>query len=139
MERGFSTRVTIKRPREEVWNYLTDFAHAAEWMKGVDSMNQTSDGPLGVGTRFVFRARGADHVTEVTAYEPLQQISLTSTQGGITATYNYLLKDIGEDTELILNARCEASGLWRLVHPLVVYAMKRSDAPQVQNVKAALE
>lgn len=139
MERGFSTRVTIKRPREEVWNYLTDFAHAAEWMKGVDSMNQTSDGPLGVGTRFVFRARGADHVTEVTAYEPLQQISLTSTQGGITATYDYLLKDIGEDTELILNARCEASGLWRLVHPLVVYAMKRSDAPQVQNVKAALE
>ncbi len=110
MAGGFTVRETIKRSPQEVWGYLTDFGNAKKWMTGVEEMTPLIQGPIEVGTRFRFKARGKEHESEVTALEPGKRIALTSTQGGVTATYVYSLAPAGDNTEVTLNAVCEATG-----------------------------
>ena len=140
MADGFSVSETIDRPASEVWAYLTDFRHAGDWMTGVEDMIQITGGALGVGARFKFKARGKERETEVTAWEPGRRLALTSTQGGVTATYEYsLLPSSSGSTELRLEASCHAQGLWKLLHPLVVLAMKRSDSSHLTKLKRAMD
>ena len=137
MADGFSVRETIPRPPADVWAYLTDFGNAQEWMTGIGPMTQTTPGALEVGTRFRFEARGKERETRVTALDPGKRIALTSTQGGVTATYTYVVEPAGNGTEVTLDAVCEAAGVWKLIHPIIVIAMKRSDSSQLANLKAA--
>ena len=139
MAKGFHVEETIGAPADEVWAYLTDFRRAGAWMPGVEDMTQLDPGPLGVGTRFGFAARGKARETHVTAYEPGRLIALTSTQGGVTATYTYTLESAGGGTKVALDAVCEAAGLWKVLHPLILVAMRKSDSAQLANLKLAIE
>lgn len=136
---GFSAREHFSFPPEEVWDYLTDFRNAKEWMTGVDGMTQDGSGPLEVGTRLRFRARGKERSSQVCALVPGRRIALMSAQGGITATYTYSLEPSGDGTEASLDADCEASGIWRLLHPLIVFAMRKSDSSHLAKLKSAME
>lgn len=88
---GFTVHETLSQPPAAVWAYLTDFRHADQWMSGIGGMAQTSEGPLAVGTRLRFEARGKQRETVVSALEPSRSIALTSNQGGVSATYTYTL------------------------------------------------
>lgn len=60
-------------------------------MHGVDQL-WFPDGPnVRPGSRYKFEARGAERDGKVTAWEPQVRMALSSTQGGVTATYNYEL------------------------------------------------
>ena len=136
---GFSVREHFGFPTDEVWDHLTDFRNAKEWMTGVDGLTQEGSGPLEVGTRLRFRSRGKERSSHVSALVPGRRIALTSAQGGITATYTYSLEPSGDGTEATLDATCEASGIWRLLHPLIVFAMRKSDSAHLANLKSAME
>ena len=45
----FETSVTIDRPVEEVWKFITDLSNMPKWSNILES-KQTSPGPMGVGT-----------------------------------------------------------------------------------------
>jgi len=139
MARGFHAAETIARLATEVWVRLTDFTRAGDWMPRVEWIEPPSGGALAVGTRLRFRARGHEQASEVTAFEPGRRIALTSTQGGVTATYTYGIESLGDRTRVTLDGTCEARGLWRLVHPLIAFAMRRTDGGQLARLKAALE
>ena len=102
-------------------------------------MTLPTDRPLEIGTILKFSARGKERETSVTALETLKKLALTSTQGGVTATYEYALTPVGDGTEITLNAGCEATGFWALLHPVINFAMKRADSSQLANLKAAIE
>lgn len=136
---GFSVTEHFSFPPKEVWDHLTDFRNAKEWMTGIDGMTQDGNGPLEVGTRLRFRARGKERSSQVSALDPGRRIALTSTQGGITATYTYSLEPSGDGTKATLEADCEASGAWRLLHPLIVFAMRKSDSSHLANLNSAME
>ena len=139
MADGFVAKETIAEAPAKVWDYLADFRNADEWMTGVEKMTQKTPGPLEVGTRFSFESRGKVRETQVTALDPGERIALTSTQGGVTATYTYSMSPTDDGTELTLEAVCKADGLWKLLHPLIVFAMKKSDASHLSNLKAAMD
>ncbi|MCP4327238.1 MAG: hypothetical protein GY791_02215 [Alphaproteobacteria bacterium] len=138
MADGFTVTETIAAPPAEVWDFLTNFRHAQDWMTGIDDMTQTTPGPLEVGTHLEFRARGKMRQSRVTALDRGERIALTSTQGGVTATYTYSLVPVGAGTETTLHAVCEATGLWKLLHPVIVIAMKKSDSSHLAKLKAAM-
>ena len=139
MAAGFSVREKIDRPLTEVWGFLTDMRNAPEWMTGIPAMEPVSVEPIGVGSKFRFISRGAERETEVTAWEPMKAFALASTQGGVTATYEYRVKEADGATEVELHAVCRASGLWKLIHPLIAALMKRSDSKHLLQLKKAIE
>jgi len=134
MADGFEVRKRVDAAPDEVWAYLTRLDRAAASMPGVEAMTQLDAGPLGLGTRFGFAARGNVRETRITAFESDRLMALTSTQGGVTATYTYALAPSGDGTDVTLSAVCRASGVWRLLHPLIVIAMRRSDSSQLINL-----
>ncbi len=108
-------------------------------MLGVTDMQPMNEDSLAVGMKLRFTARGSERTTKVTAWEPPHRLGLTSVQGGVTATYIYALTADGNATAVTLKAACEATGFWTLLHPLIVFMMKRSDSNQLPLRKAALE
>ena len=68
------TSMVINRPIEEVFAFLTNPENDLVWRSGVLESEQTSDGPMGVGTtaRSVeqFLGRRIESTVEFTAYEP---------------------------------------------------------------------
>ena len=139
MANGFTVHETLDHAPADVWSYLTDFSNAPEWMAGIGAFTQITENPLEIGTRFGFQARGKQRETRVTALAPGRRIALTSTQGGVTATYAYSVARAGDGTEMTLDAVCEATGLWKLIHPVIVFAMKKSDSSQLENLKRAMD
>lgn len=139
MARGFQVSKQIDRSAPEVWGFLTDFDNAQAWMTGIEEMRKVTSGPLSEGTRYFYRARGKERETSVSKLDPGKKIALTSIQRGITATYFYSVRPDGDGAEVSLDARCQASGLWRLIHPLIAAAMKRVDSDQFDRLAAALE
>lgn len=138
MTRAFSVSERIDRPVEEVWTRLTDWESASEWMPGVESMS--ADGPIEVGTNLTFRARGKERPSEITDVTPGRSVTLTSTQGKVTADYTYTCESVGESTEVTLVADCTTQGvLLNLAGPLLRYVMKRTDSGQLRNLRRVIE
>ena len=138
MAKGFRVQETVPHAPAVVWRYLTDFAHAEDWMTGVESMTADDAGPLRVGQRLRFKSRGKTRLSEITGLQTGNSIALTSTQGGITATYTYHLEPDEEGTRMTLTAVCSATGGWKLLHPLIVFAMRRSDGTHLEQLREAL-
>jgi uncharacterized membrane protein len=42
--------ITLDRPIEMVWKFMTDFENYPTWHKGIFEAKKTSEGPTGVGT-----------------------------------------------------------------------------------------
>ena len=138
MADGFTVTETLDHAPADVWACLTDFANASQWMTGIGDFIQITPGPLGIGTQLRFKARGKERETRVTAFDPGKLIALTSTQGGVTATYTYAVTPSGDGTDMVLKATCNAAGFWKLLHPVIVLAMKNSDSSQLANLKRAM-
>jgi dehydrogenase/reductase SDR family protein 12 len=49
----YETILTIPRPLEETFAFVSDFRNAAKWDPRTYSAEKTTDGPIGVGTRFM--------------------------------------------------------------------------------------
>ncbi len=139
MAKGFTVTATIDRSADEVWQFICDFQHAHRWMPGISGMRPADDGPMSQGKRFYFQFRGRERATQISTWQPPRRFALTSTQGGVTATYVYEVADQGNATKVQLDAACEARGLWKVIHPLIVHLMRKADGGQLENVKAVLE
>lgn len=144
MSKGFSVSETIELPAARVWQLITDPSLMPRWMKGIDEMQPLDEGPLDLGSRLSSRlsvtGRGKERETRIDAWEPISVFALASKEGGVSAVYRYRLEPDGERTRVTLDARCTASGFpWRLLHPLISFAMKRVDGGQLAAFKDLAE
>ena len=135
--------VTVDRPVEEVWDFISNFENTTRWSRGVLEARQTSDGPLGIGStlqavvRAFGRRRTADYL--VTEYEPNRAFGFQVTSGPMTSRARYSVEPAGAGTRLTASGQAEATGLYRLVAPLLVRTLKRHSQDDLTNVKRILE
>lgn len=135
MTRAFAATRNIDRPVDEVWARLTDWDRAAGWL-GVDSIRP--EGPTAVGTALVFRTRGKERRSEITALVPGRSVTLTSRQGGVTADYTYTVEPAAPGSRATLTADVRTSGAWSLLGPVIRTAIRRTDAGQLDALGQAL-
>ena len=139
MSSGFKSCATIGRPADEVWDCLTDWNRAPQWMSGIEKL-EADDSDMRPGTRLAFRARGKQRDSVVRCIEPGRRLELESRQGGVTAVYRYTLTQRDQGTELCLDASCETEGvLWTLASPVIAAGMRRVDGPQPERLKELIE
>jgi carbon monoxide dehydrogenase subunit G len=140
---GFSATEWIAASSEVVFAFMQDVQHFPEVITSVVRAEKLTDGPVGLGTRFretrKVNGREVSAEIEVTTYEPPRRYSATSTQSGITATYHYTLTPEAGGTRIDLQADVSASGLKKLLLPVVVRFMKKEDEDHLQQLKAAVE
>lgn len=139
MARAFAVEAVVERPAEEVWAALTDWDNAHRWMAGVDKVSVepgTAD-PMILN----FRAQGKDRVAEVVTVEQGRSISIRSSQGKVSAVYDYETEPLDDDrTAVRLVADCSTTGaLFSALSPLLRFVIKRTDSGQIDALKAVIE
>ncbi len=139
MSKGWQVSERFDAPVEAVWAALSDLPRASGWMSGVERLELIDGdgepieaGALVEGARYRFYARGGSHIGRVKAVEPGERLVLRTDHGGVAATYEYRLEDLGEGTSRVeLHAWCDAPGIWRLFEPVLHFLMRKSDADQL--------
>ncbi len=111
----FSIEMMIARPVREVFANLARVENAPLWYSAVTSVHRFGDGPVGVGTRILFRRKLGSGETvnevEVTAFEPDRILELSSVSGPTPFVYRYELRPSAGGTDLRLKGRISGDGL----------------------------
>jgi carbon monoxide dehydrogenase subunit G len=138
-----SQHVTVDRPVEEVWEFISNFENTTRWSRGVLEARQTSGGPLGVGStlRTVVKAFGRRRTADylVTEYEPNRAFAFEVTSGPMTSRARFLVEPAGAGTRLTASGEAEATGPYQLLAPILVRTLKRHSQDDLANVKRILE
>ena len=135
--------VIVDRPVAEVWDFISNFENTTRWSRGVLEARQTSDGPLGVGStlqtvvKAFGRRRTADYL--VTEYEPGHAFGFQVTSGPMATRARYSVEPAGAGTRLTASGEVAATGLNKLLAPVLVGIVKRHSADDLANLKRILE
>jgi carbon monoxide dehydrogenase subunit G len=120
-------RTTVSGPTAEVFTYLADLRNVADWMTGVVSAEQTSDGEMGVGStalvvREVMGQRFEAPLT-VTEFDPPRHVVIGSEVSGVKANVQLDLAPDGDDaTELQFAMEIRGSMLTMFMEPMIANA-----------------
>ncbi|HEU4868262.1 MAG TPA: SRPBCC family protein [Actinomycetota bacterium] len=131
--------VHIDRTPEDVFDYLVDLRNELEWNPDAVSVEKTTEGPLGAGTRYLAKWKQSGLVeVECTRYD--RPKSWSHVNGGSLAVAldaTVTPQDGGSLLQVRFDAR--PNGMLKLFFPVLVRLLRRSERRTMKNIKVALE
>ena len=138
----FTNTITIDRPPAAVFAYLADLENLPRWNYAISETRKTSDGPVGVGSRYrqtrTLPTR-SEEAFEVTEFEPDRRLSIRGALGPFHSEATYLLAPTDDGTVLTNAMNLRPSGALRLVAPLAASRIKSAVAANLEALKQILE
>ncbi|MFD7325871.1 SRPBCC family protein [Streptomyces sp. NPDC059875] len=138
--------IDISRRPDEVFTYMTDPKHIAEWEESAAAVRTLSEGPLGVGSRFQVQRRigrlEVPMTMEVTEFDPPRSWHFHGVDGPVRSDLQGTIEplDDGERSRLTLSLDLEPHGIGKVLVPLVVKPLVRKEIPRDEaHVKELLE
>lgn len=137
--------VVIARPVDEVWEYVTTAENLPVWVPVLHEVTQTTDGPLGVGTRWQGSMRllgiGFSALAEFTACEPNGKAELKSVESRLRFSCTITFEEFDGKTRFTYRTDT-ASGFdgifGRFAGPILSTASKRALRVSLQNLARVL-
>ncbi len=140
---SFEKIVIIERPPAEVYNYVTNPENAANWQTGVEKAEWTSPSPYGSGSTWrvinKFLGKRIEAELEVLDWNPPKQITSKIVDGPLPFETTIKCEPEGNGTKLILNAKGEFGGFFKLAEGLVGKQAERQVESDLGNLKLLLE
>lgn len=134
--------IVINRPVEEVFSYLMDVNNWPEWT-GFPELEQTSEGPVGVGTTFrgvsEFLGRSGEWTSEVTAYEPNRKFQQKIIWGSMSIEQSSIFEPVEGGTKYTQIGEGETGGIFKMATPVVNRMMKKQLESNLAKLKEVLE
>lgn len=114
--------VVIKRPIQEVWDFVSDCANEPQWHTDCSAARMTSPPPLRAGSTQAWAmsyAKGAEATLKVTALDPGRREQLETIAGpmDIKPTLTYTFEPVGETTRFTRAMDVRPAGMelaWRI-------------------------
>jgi uncharacterized protein YndB with AHSA1/START domain len=135
--------ITINRPVEEVFAFVTDVANFAKWNKQAGQSEQSSEGPVGLGTKYRgsydFMGRTMQWVSEITEFEPNQKAVQTIRMGPTEMIMGWFLQPVAGGTKFTIRTEGPTGGLAKLAGPLMDRTMEKDAEDDLARLKALLE
>lgn len=114
--------VTVERPVEAVWAYLTDFSTTEQWDPPTVSTERTS-GDGGVGTTYhnvsKLLGREVEVDYEVVRYEPYSVFELTGEGNGVSLRDTITFESGQDTTTVTYRAEFSPHGAAKLANPVI--------------------
>lgn len=140
---GFEMNEWIARTPKEVFDFISASENAPKVVSSVVSMVKLTDGPVGEGTRYretrLMNGKEAQAELEVVDFEPSQRYAMKNVTEGIETIYRYTFKQENGGTRIDLVCELSASGLKKLMLPMVASILKKEDGDHLQRLKQAME
>ena len=140
---GFEMNEWIARTPKEVFDFISASENAPKVVSSVVSMVKLTEGPVGVGTRYretrLMNGKEAQAELEIVDFEPSQRYAMKNVTEGIETIYRYTFKQENGGTRIDLVCELSASGLKKLMLPMVASILKKEDSDHLQRLKQAME
>jgi uncharacterized protein YndB with AHSA1/START domain len=140
---GFNMSEWVARPPKEVFDFITASENAPKIVNSVTSMVKLTEGPARVGTRYretrLMHGKEQQAELEIVEFEPARRYAMQNVTEGIETTYCYNFQPERAGTRIDLVCEVKASGIKKLMLPLVAAILKKEDGDHLQRVKKVLE
>ncbi len=135
--------IVIKRPIEEVFEYLTDARNNPQWDYGVLEVRQTPESPVGIGTRITevrkfLGGRKFESESEVVQYEPHTKFTVKNTKP-FPVKMSLIFESTAEGTKVSLKLEAQPGGFMGMAESLIAPYLRRSGESKLGNLKDLLE
>ncbi len=138
----FEHSVVIRRPVEEVWDYVIDPANDPVWQGAVIEV-RSSHPQLEVGSTIdevsMFLGRRFEITWVVTEHEPPHYSAVTLAKGPVPMQGSYRFDPVEGGTRFTMKGETEAHGLFRLAEPVFARLARREWASYCEVLKDLLE
>ena len=135
--------ITINRPIEEVFAYVSDLQNGPQWQNALVEARRMSEGPLGIGTQYTgvrkFMGRRMESVIQYTTYEPNKKVAFKSISGSSPFEQSFLFESTAEGTKLTSILELQTGGIMGLADPLIAASVKRENEANFGDLKDLLE
>ena len=140
---NLESSVVINRPVDEVFAFLANPENEMLWNQSTQKSEQTSEGPMGVGTTVNivtrFLGQSIDSTWEVTEYEVNRRRGIKSTSGPMPFEFAQTFESVEGGTKLTGTGQIEAGGFFKLAEPVVGRMARRQQETSLANLKDVLE
>ena len=135
--------VEIKRPIDEVFAYTTDAKSWPKWQSILPKAEQTSQGPVSVGTTF----KGTVHMmglsmkwtANVTECEPTKRFGKNITSAGMIVEQHNTYESIEGNVKFTIVYNMKVRGIFKLFSPMLISSMRKELKKSLSNLKGVLE
>jgi uncharacterized membrane protein len=139
-----TSKITIQRPIEQVFDYVSHMENDPLWCPEVKSVEQESEGEPGIGTTYkIVVAFSSDELQggyEITAYEHPTRLEWKLWQGGIRANNTYRLEAVEGGTRLIYTINGSLPENRKFLDPVVGFLNRVFYGPRaLRRLKRVLE
>jgi uncharacterized membrane protein len=135
--------VVINRPVEEVFEFMSNNENEKLYRKDLLESEQTSEGPMGVGTttREVtqFLGRKIESTSEVTEYVKNKVVATKSTSGPIPFKFRTSFEPVEDGTKLTVEFEGEIGGFFKMAESLVIKRGMKQIEKDINTLKEMLE
>ncbi len=137
-----SRTLTVRVPLPAVVDYLKDFAHAESWDPGTISCDQTTPGPVVVGTEWrnvsEFRGKETTLTYRLTTLEP-KRLIFVGTNKTATSTDTLTFTEVDGGTSITYHAHVVFNGLAKLADPFMKKEFDRLGDELIGTMTRSLE
>jgi uncharacterized protein YndB with AHSA1/START domain len=139
----FEKSVLIQRSVEDVFDFMWDFNNWSKWHGGMLEAEQSSEGPVGVGTTYrgvkEFLYRRVEWTSEVTAYEPNRKFCQRLESGPMSIEEIISFEPAEGGTKLTIGGEGETGGLFKLAEGMMQRRMEKEMETNLAGLKDLLE
>jgi uncharacterized protein YndB with AHSA1/START domain len=134
----------VGRPPVVVFDYVTNPANLSSWQTSNRSVEQLTDGPPGLGSRFRERTKPPlgkefEQVTEFTECDRPRRLNVRIVEGPYPGDGTWTFEPDGDGTRVHFIGTAELSGLMKLLQPIASRVMARQFAGYHRNLRQNLE
>jgi len=98
----FENRIRIERPREEVFDFVSNFENVPKWNYFVESVRKVDQIPIGIGARFHQIRKTDQQHFEIIEFERPSKVAVKTLEGSLPKfTMNFEFEAKGDSTILI--------------------------------------
>ena len=135
--------ITIAKPVEEVFAFVSDVANFAKWNKQAGQSEQSSEGPVGLGTKYRgsydFMGRTMQWVSEIVEFEANRKAVQHIRMGPTEMTMGWFLEPVEGGTRFTIRTEGPTGGLAALAGPVMNRTMGKDAEDNLARLKALLE
>ena len=132
--------VHISCTSEEAFDYLSDLRNELEWNPRIESVEKLTEGPVGLGTKYLAKWKAAPKAVEVETITFDRPRGWAGHNGGpIEVIVTIRLVPTEDGTTLHSHFDARPHGLFRLFFPVFLRKIRKEEAANMTYIKEALE
>jgi uncharacterized protein YndB with AHSA1/START domain len=139
------SETTVQRPAREVFDYIAHAEFLPEYVTDFATVEQSSDGEPGLGTRYRYKmSRGAEGTFEWTTFEPTSQLAwhgpaVKAGPGSMEPSGAWEISEEGGSTRVRLVMAPKPGGVFKLLAPFLAAGMRKGNEQALERLKQRLE